>query len=411
MARVYNFSAGPGTLPVEVLETAQADLLDWHGTGMSVMEMSHRGDAFVSIAEKATADLRKLLDVPEGYSVLFLQGGAAGQFAGVPLNLMGDAGRADYIVTGNWGKKAVKEAGKYGDAQVAATGEADAFTRIPPRADWQLRDDAAYVHYTPNETIQGVEFPEVPDVGDTPLVADMSSSFLSQPVDVSKFGVIYAGAQKNAGPAGVTMVIVRDELMGRANAQTPMVLDYKQQADADSMLNTPPCFAWYMCGLTFEWILANGGVEGMAERNARKAQALRLHRRLGLLPQPGGARGALAHERAVSARRRQPRQDLPGTGRGSRPVDAQGSPLGRRHARIDLQRDARRGRGRADRLHARLREGQRLTGTPPRAAPAVATMTRRPVHARPRAAAAGGRRRRLGPAAAHTGCIFNRFDR
>ena len=274
MARVYNFSAGPGTLPVEVLETAQADLLDWHGTGMSVMEMSHRGDAFVSIAEKATADLRKLLDVPEGYSVLFLQGGAAGQFAGVPLNLMGDAGRADYIVTGNWGKKAVKEAGKYGDAQVAATGEADAFTRIPPRADWQLRDDAAYVHYTPNETIQGVEFPEVPDVGDTPLVADMSSSFLSQPVDVSKFGVIYAGAQKNAGPAGVTMVIVRDELMGHANAQTPMVLDYKQQADADSMLNTPPCFAWYMCGLTFEWILANGGVEGMAERNARKARKL-----------------------------------------------------------------------------------------------------------------------------------------
>ncbi|MAS10679.1 3-phosphoserine/phosphohydroxythreonine transaminase [Salinisphaera sp.] len=274
MARVYNFSAGPATLPVEVLEKAQADLLDWQGSGMSVMEMSHRGDAFVSIAEKATQDLRKLLNVPDNYSVLFLQGGAAGQFAGVPMNLFGDSDKADYVVTGNWGKKAVKEAKKYGDIAVAASSEEGGFTEIPDRGGWQLRDDAAYVHYTPNETIQGVEFPDVPEVGDVPLVADWSSAFLSKPIDVSKYGVIYAGAQKNAGPAGVTMVIVRNDLMGSAIKSTPMVLDYQQQADADSMLNTPPCFAWYMAGLTFEWILANGGLEGMAERNKRKADKL-----------------------------------------------------------------------------------------------------------------------------------------
>lgn len=274
MARVYNFSAGPATLPAEVLEKAQADLLDWQGSGMSVMEMSHRGKAFVSIADKATADLRTLLNVPDTHSVLFMQGGAAGQFAGVPLNLFGDSNKADYVITGNWGKKAVKEAGKYGDAQVAASAEGSGFTDIPAHGDWQLRDDAAYVHYTPNETIQGVEFPDVPDTGDVPLVADMSSSFLSRPVDVSKFGIIYAGAQKNAGPAGVTMVIVRNDLMGSAMKDTPMVLDYQQQADADSMLNTPPCFAWYMCGLTFDWILSNGGLEGMGERNKRKADKL-----------------------------------------------------------------------------------------------------------------------------------------
>ena len=274
MARVYNFSAGPATLPVEVLEKAQADLLDWQGTGMSVMEMSHRGDAFVSIADKATQDLRTLLNVPDDYSVLFLQGGAAGQFAGVPLNLFGDSDKADYVLTGNWGKKAVKEAKKFGGAQVAASSEDAGFTDIPARADWQLRDDAAYVHYTPNETIQGVEFPDVPDTGNVPLVADWSSAFLSKPIDVSKYGVIYAGAQKNAGPAGVTMVIVRNDLMGSPMKQTPMVLDYQQQADADSMLNTPPCFAWYMAGLTFEWMLDNGGLEGMADRNKRKADKL-----------------------------------------------------------------------------------------------------------------------------------------
>lgn len=275
MARVYNFSAGPATLPVEVLEKAQADLLDWQGCGMSVMEMSHRGEEFVSIADKARADLKALLNVPDDYSILFLQGGAAGQFAGVPLNLMGRSQKADYIVNGSWGKKAVKEAGKFGDAQVAANSVVDgSFTDIPPRADWKLRDDAAYVHYTPNETIEGIEFPDVPDTGSVPLVADWSSAFLSKPIDVSKYGVIYAGAQKNAGPAGMTLVIVRNDLMGNPQTGVPMVLDYKQQADADSMLNTPSCFAWYMCGLTFEWILDNGGLDGMAELNAKKAKTL-----------------------------------------------------------------------------------------------------------------------------------------
>ncbi len=274
MARIYNFSAGPAALPVEVLEQARDDMLDWQGSGLSVMEMSHRGDAFVSIAEKATADLRDLLAVPDNYKVLFLQGGAAGQFAAVPLNLFGKSNKADYVLTGSWGEKAIKEAHKYGDVVGAATSKDGGFTSIPPREQWELRGDAAYVHYTPNETIQGVEFPEVPDVGNVPLVGDISSAFLSQPVNVSKFGVLYAGAQKNAGPAGVTMVIVRDDLLDQALPEVPMVLDYAAQAKADSMLNTPPCYAWYMAGLTFDWIKRNGGLEGMGQRNARKAKKL-----------------------------------------------------------------------------------------------------------------------------------------
>lgn len=274
MSRVYNFSAGPATLPIEVLEKASNEMLDWQGTGMSVMEMSHRGSAFVSIAEDATARLRRLLDVPDDYSVLFLQGGAAGQFAGVPLNLMGADGVADYVVTGNWGKKAIKEAGKYGEINLAASGEADGFTSIPATSEWRVSTDADYLHFTPNETIQGVEFHEVPDVGDAPLVADMSSSFLSRPVDVSQYGIIYAGAQKNAGPAGITMVIVRDDLLEQAQASCPMVLNYKQQRDADSMLNTPPCYAWYICGLTFEWLENQGGLEAIEAINNRKAAKL-----------------------------------------------------------------------------------------------------------------------------------------
>jgi phosphoserine aminotransferase len=275
MARVYNFSAGPAALPAQVLETAAAELLDWRGTGVSVMEMSHRSAAFSSIAEQASADLKALLDLPDGYSVLFLQGGAAGQFAGVPLNLLGGAThKADYVITGHWGQKAVAEAGKYGDIRVAASSEDDNFTRIPDRNHWRLRAGASYVHYTPNETIQGVEFPGVPETGDVPLVADMSSSLLSRPIDVSRFGVSYAGAQKNAGPAGLTLVIVRDELMGRAQKTCPMVWNYRQQADAGSMLNTPAAFAWYICGLTLAWIVAHGGLAGMGDRNARKAAKL-----------------------------------------------------------------------------------------------------------------------------------------
>lgn len=273
MARVYNFSAGPATLPIEVLEKAQHDMLDWQGSGMSVMEMSHRGAAFVSIAEQARDRLRRLLSVPDDYTILFLQGGAAGQFAGVPLNLLSPEQTADYVVTGNWGKKAIKEAGKYGTANQAASGETAGFTSIPATDTWELTSGAAYLHYTTNETIQGVEFQDTPDVGAT-LVADMSSNFLSRPVDVSRYGLIYAGAQKNAGAAGVTIVIVRNDLLGRAQKTCPMVLDYQQQAGAGSMLNTPPCYAWYICGLVFEWIENQGGLPAIEKANIRKADKL-----------------------------------------------------------------------------------------------------------------------------------------
>ncbi|MAA73778.1 MAG: 3-phosphoserine/phosphohydroxythreonine aminotransferase [Salinisphaeraceae bacterium] len=274
MSRVYNFSAGPATLPEEVLAQVRDEMMDWQGSGMSVMEMSHRGDAFVSIADAATRDLRELLNVPDDYAVLFLQGGATGQFAGIPLNLCADKAQADYVITGSWGKKAHKEAAKYIKSSVAASTAEQGFQTLPAVADWQLDGDAAYLHYTPNETIEGVEFSDIPDVGDVPLVADMSSNFLSRPVDVSRYGLIYAGAQKNVGPAGVTIVIVRKDLIGNPRADTPMFLDYQQQAEADSMLNTPPCFAWYVAGLTFQWLKRQGGLEGMAEINARKAGKL-----------------------------------------------------------------------------------------------------------------------------------------
>ncbi len=273
MNRVYNFSAGPAMLPEEVMRQAAEEMLDWHGTGMSVMEMSHRGKAFVSIAEQAEADLRELLEIPDNYKVLFLQGGATGQFSAVPLNLLGQRRRADYIYTGSWSKKAIAEARKYGEVNVAASGEPD-LMHVPPQAEWQLSEDAAYVHYTPNETIAGVEFPWVPDVGDKPLVADMSSTLLSRPIDVSRYGVIYAGAQKNIGPAGLTVVIVRDDLIGHAMPQTPTVWDYQQQVDADSMLNTPSTYPLYVAGLVFQWLKRLGGLEAMAAINQRKAQKL-----------------------------------------------------------------------------------------------------------------------------------------
>lgn len=274
MTRVFNFSAGPGTLPEEVLEQVRDELLDWHGAGMSVMEMSHRGKAFTSVAEQAEADLRELLDIPGNYKVLFLQGGATGQFSAIPMNLLRDRECVDYVCTGNWSRKAFKEAQKYCRVNVAASSEEDNFTRIPARSEWKLSNDAAYCHYTPNETIQGVEFHQVPDVGDAPLVADMSSNFLSRPLDVSRFGLIYAGAQKNMGPAGITVVIVREDLLGHAMAQTPTVLNYAAQAEAGSMLNTPACFNWYVCGLVFQWLKRQGGLTEMAEINARKASKL-----------------------------------------------------------------------------------------------------------------------------------------
>ena len=274
MSRVYNFSAGPAILPEAVLQQARAEMLDWNGSGMSVMEMSHRGKAFVSIAAQAEADLRELMAIPDHYKVLFLQGGATTQFAMVPVNLLRGAKAADYVNTGQWSKKAIKEARRFCEVNVAASSEAEHFTTIPARAAWNLRDDAAYVHYTPNETIGGVEFHEVPDVGGKPLVADLSSTILSRPVDVSKFGVIYAGAQKNVGPAGVTLVIVREDLMGDPLPGMPGLFDYRALAESDSMLNTPPTYAWYLAGLVFRWLKERGGLAAMAEINERKAGKL-----------------------------------------------------------------------------------------------------------------------------------------
>ncbi len=274
MARVFNFGAGPATLPAEVLEQARRELTDWQGSGMSVMEMSHRGKEFLSIAEKAEADLRELLSVPPNYKVLWLQGGATAQFAMVPLNLLKGKKKADYINTGSWSKKAIAEAKKFCAVNVAASSEASGFTDIPSQNEWRLDPDAAYVHYTPNETIGGVEFHWIPETGSVPLVADMSSTILSRPLDVSRYGVIYAGAQKNIGPAGLTLVIVREDLIGGAAPGTPSLSDYKTYADSHSMYNTPPTFAWYMAGLVFEWLKRQGGLAAMAEINRRKADKL-----------------------------------------------------------------------------------------------------------------------------------------
>lgn len=274
MKQVYNFSPGPAVLPQAVLQQAQAELLDWQGSGMSVMEMSHRGKEFTSIAESAEANLRKLLQIPNNYKVLFLQGGAHAQFAMVPLNLLAGKQQADYLETGDWSVRAIEEAKRYGTINVVASSAASNFTTIPDPSTWQLNPNAAYFHYVDNETIRGVEFDEVPNVGDVTLVADMSSNILSRPIDVSRFGVIYAGAQKNIGPAGLTIAIVRDDLLGKADPKTPNILNYQVYADNDSMYNTPPTYAWYLAGLVFEWLLANGGVEAMAVVNERKAEKL-----------------------------------------------------------------------------------------------------------------------------------------
>ena len=274
MSRVFNFSAGPAAIPQAVLERAKEEMLDWQGSGMSVMEMSHRGKEFVSIAEQAEADLRELMSIPDNYKVLFVQGGASSQFAAVPMNLLKGKSSADYVNTGAWSKKAIAEAKRYCSVNVCASSEESKFTTVPAFAEWNLNADAAYVHYTPNETIGGVEFQEIPDTGDIPLVADMSSTILSRPIDVSRFGVIYAGAQKNIGPAGLTVVIVREDLMGDVIDGTPSMFDYKVQADSDSMYNTPPTYTWYLAGLVFQWLKGLGGLEAMAKVNQRKADKL-----------------------------------------------------------------------------------------------------------------------------------------
>jgi phosphoserine aminotransferase len=272
--RVFNFSAGPAVLPEEVLRTAAAEMLDWHGSGMSVMEMSHRGKEFIGIADQAEADLRTLLAIPTNYKVLFLQGGAIGENAIVPMNLFAGRAVADYVNTGEWSKKSIREAKKYGRVNVAATSEDRAFTYVPERATWQLTPDAAYVHICSNETIGGVEYQWTPDTGDVPLVADMSSHILSRVVEVAKYGVIYGGAQKNIGPAGLTIVIVRDDLLDRALPITPSAFHWQEQAAADSMLNTPPTYAIYIAGLVFRWLLAQGGVPAIEQKNIAKAKIL-----------------------------------------------------------------------------------------------------------------------------------------
>lgn len=273
MTQIYNFSAGPAVLPKAVLQRAQAEMLDWHGSGMSVMEMSHRGKEFTSILEKTESDLRKLLNIPQNYKVLFLQGGAIAENAMIPLNLL-NGGEADYVVTGAWSKRSVEDALAYGKINVAASSEANKFTDVPAYVDWKLNKNASYLHICTNETIHGVEFDGLPDAGNVPIVADMSSHILSRTIDVTKYGVIYGGAQKNIGPAGLCIVIVREDLLGKASALTPAVFNWKTQAENQSMINTPPTYSIYIAGLVFEWLLEQGGVAAIEQVNIAKAKLL-----------------------------------------------------------------------------------------------------------------------------------------
>ena len=272
--RVFNFAAGPATLPLEVLEQARDEMTDWQGSGMSVMEVSHRSKAFVAVAQQAESDLRELMAIPGNYKVLFLQGGATGQFTAIPLNLTGADSTADFVNTGAWSKKAIVEAKRFCKVNVVADEAASNYSTVPAAVSLRATPGAAYFHYTPNETIGGVEFPYVPQTGDVPLVADMSSTILSRPIDVSRFGLIYAGAQKNIGPSGLVVVIVRDDLVGKARAGTPPIWDYEAMAKDGSMLNTPPTFGIYIAGLIFQWLKRQGGLAAIGERNRRKAERL-----------------------------------------------------------------------------------------------------------------------------------------
>ncbi|HEY8034201.1 MAG TPA: 3-phosphoserine/phosphohydroxythreonine transaminase [Methylobacter sp.] len=274
MSRVYNFSAGPSAFPESVLQQAQQEMLEWRDSGMSVMEMSHRGKHFSIIAEELESDLRALLAVPENYKVLFLQGGASGQFSLIPQNILNGKTNACYLNTGAWSEKAIKDAGAYCDVVVSASSESTKFTTIPDASSWSIDSQAAYLHYTSNETIHGVEFQSCPDSKGLPLVSDMSSNILSRKIDVSQYGLIYAGTQKNMGPAGVTVVIVRDDLVGHAPKTVPPVFNYAEQAKNQSMLNTPATYSWYLCGLVLKWLKEQGGVEGIEQRNITKAAKL-----------------------------------------------------------------------------------------------------------------------------------------
>ncbi len=357
MARVFNFSAGPAVLPESVLQQARDEMVDWQGCGMSVMEMSHRDKEFMSIASQAEADLREIMGIPSNYKVLFLQGGASSQFAMIPMNLLRGKKGADYVNTGAWSKKAISEAKKFGSVNVAATSEASNFTTIPAFADWKLSKDAAYLHYTPNETIGGVEFHWVPEAGDVPLVVDMSSTILSRPIDVSKFGLIYAGAQKNIGPAGLTVVIVREDLIGETLPGTPTMLDYKIHADNESMYNTPPTYGWYLAGLVFQWIKQQGGLSKVAEINqAQGRQAVCGDRQLRFLYQPGRSGVSLLDERAIRVGQTRSGQDIFERSQGCRHGRAQRPSFRGRHACEYLQRHARGRRRCLDQLHGRFPE-------------------------------------------------------
>lgn len=272
MTRVYNFSAGPAALPEPVLRQAQDEMLDWNGIGASIVEISHRSTEFIEVAAAAEADLRRLVGIPDDYAVLFLSGGATTQQALLALNFAAPGQAVDYVVTGHWGKTAIRQVSAYADVRIAANTESGGFRGLPPRSDWELTPGAAYVHITANETIHGVEFPDNPGVGDAPLFADFSSSIASRPLDVSKYGVIYAGAQKNLGPVGVAVVIIRRDLLERGGQPRAEIFDYRAHAGRDSMLNTPPTWNWYLAGLVFKWMLAEGGVEEFARRNAEKSR-------------------------------------------------------------------------------------------------------------------------------------------
>lgn len=269
MTKVYNFSAGPAMLPIEVMEKAQQEFLNFNGLGSSVMEISHRSKDFMAVASDAEQDLRDLMQVPDNYKVLFMHGGGRGQFSAVPLNILGDKKRVAYADTGIWSKQAIEEAKKYAEVEVIALEDA-----VDTSKPWDISPDCAYVHYCPNETVDGIEIHDIPNVGDIPLVADMSSNFMAKPLDISKFAVIYAGAQKNVGPSGLCIVIVRDDLLDMARADTPVIMDYTLAANNDSMYNTPPTFAWYLSGLVFKWLKDKGGVEAIAKENSAKANAL-----------------------------------------------------------------------------------------------------------------------------------------
>ncbi|MCX4028785.1 3-phosphoserine/phosphohydroxythreonine transaminase [Endozoicomonas sp. SM1973] len=274
MSRAFNFCSGPASMPEAVLAQAQQELLDWQGRGVSVMEVSHRSPEFVTVVEEAEQDLRDLMAIPDEYAVLFMQGGATAQFATIPMNLLGSKQQMDYVDTGVWSQKASKEAARYGEVNIVASAKENNYSKIPEMAEWRLNPQAAYLHYTPNETINGVEFAWVPETGEVPLVADMSSSILSRPIDVSQFGLIYAGAQKNIGPAGLVVIIVKKSLFGNALPITPSIMNYEQVAKQQSMLNTPPSFAIYLAGLVFKWLKQQGGVAAMEALNQRKAEKL-----------------------------------------------------------------------------------------------------------------------------------------